>query len=167
MLGEQSAAALWRIGPLLVLPVHVIVVKQKRRRPGFIPHRQRLAPGDVTIRNGIPVTTPARTIADLPPHLRDDAAIKARVLGLIDDSGPRYRSRLERDVHRIVNELGLHPEVNAIVDGRERDLVFREQQVLIEVDGPHHDHPAQRARDERRDEQVAQAGWRTRRLKAR
>lgn len=139
VLSHQSAAALWGIGPTIVSPVHVTVPGNRRSRP--------------------------RTIADLPRDLRDDAAVKARVLRLLDDDGPRYRSNLERDVHRIITDLGLEPEVNSIVEGRERDLVFREQKVVVEVDGPHHHHPAQRAADRERDAQLAAAGWRIRRLR--
>lgn len=63
-LSHLAAAALWRIarmsGPITV------VSPRKVRIAGVRVHRcNRLDPRDVTIRNGIPVTTVARTIVDL------------------------------------------------------------------------------------------------------
>jgi hypothetical protein len=94
--------------------------------------------------------------------MRGDAAIKARILGLTSD-GPRYRSLTEARVHRMLEELGLHPAVNATVAGSERDLVLGK--VIIEVDGPQHDLPGQRASDAVRDDAARRAGYDVRRLR--
>src|SRR3954447_22476709 len=49
------------------------VTAPHRLRPaGVVAHRGRLAPADMTVRNGIPVTSPARTLVDLAQSLSDE-----------------------------------------------------------------------------------------------
>jgi very-short-patch-repair endonuclease len=75
VLSHRSAAALWnllpsphgRAGPPM-LPVEVSICRSTRgvAATGILAHRvTTLGPGDRTIREGIPVTTPARTLLDL------------------------------------------------------------------------------------------------------
>jgi very-short-patch-repair endonuclease len=71
-LSHGSAAHLLGIaeGPRARGPVEVAVVGSCRARPGIRIHRARSLPaGEVTRREGIPVTTPARTILDLAASL--------------------------------------------------------------------------------------------------
>jgi very-short-patch-repair endonuclease len=68
---HQSAAALYHL-PLPDRPdsVHVTVVKRDVSRPGITVHRTRaLAREETRILDGIPVTSPARTIVDLAGEL--------------------------------------------------------------------------------------------------
>jgi very-short-patch-repair endonuclease len=44
------------------------------------------------------------------------------------------------------------------------DFACPELRLLVEVDGPHHRHPAQRGKDHRRDEILAGQGWQTIRI---
>jgi hypothetical protein len=63
--------------------VEVTVPRVVRRRPGLEVHCERLAPDEVTVVDGIPVTTPARTLLDLAailtPHELERAANEAEV----------------------------------------------------------------------------------------
>lgn len=67
-LSHRSAACLWQLLPPKEEPVDVSIAGDggRKRRKGIRLHRcLSLLPAAVTLRNGIPVTTPARTIADL------------------------------------------------------------------------------------------------------
>jgi very-short-patch-repair endonuclease len=69
---HQSAAAIWGIAPLRADDVHVTVVRRQagRSRDGIRIHRvDALLPRDRRVRDGIPVTSPARTILDLASEL--------------------------------------------------------------------------------------------------
>lgn len=68
VLSHESAAILWRQTPRRPVPgrVHVAVRSGDHRRAGIRVHRvSGLRPDEVTRRDGIPVTTPARTLLDL------------------------------------------------------------------------------------------------------
>ena len=68
VVSHTSAAALHGVGDLLDDEPEFTVSTRKQSRRGIRLHRAALEPGDVTIAEGLPVTTPARTVADL---LRD------------------------------------------------------------------------------------------------
>ena len=67
VLSHRSAAALWCIRPSAGAGVDVTVSGRSGRakRPGIRLHRTRLASQDIRVRDGIPVTSPARTLVDL------------------------------------------------------------------------------------------------------
>jgi very-short-patch-repair endonuclease len=65
---DRTAGALLRLTPVqrLAEPVSVIVGKRRvGRRPGILARQLVLAPGETTTVDGVPVTTPARTLLDL------------------------------------------------------------------------------------------------------
>ena len=65
---HRSAAFLWELLPLAENMIDVALPSGSGRavRAGIRLHRPRSLPdSEVTIRNGIPVTTPRRTVADL------------------------------------------------------------------------------------------------------
>jgi very-short-patch-repair endonuclease len=70
-ISHVSAAVLWRMP--LSAPSALVDVSMRRgdrRIPGVRVHRPRaLLPTEITIRSGIPVTTPARTLLDLAANL--------------------------------------------------------------------------------------------------
>jgi very-short-patch-repair endonuclease len=92
---------------------------------------------------GIPVTTPARTIADLravvsPSELRR-AIRQAGVLGLptgFDAPEDRTRSELE---HRFLKLCARHrlprPEVNVRIGSLTVDFLWRKRRLIVETDG--------------------------------
>lgn len=72
-LSHRSAAELWGLGHVRGRVIDVTCPGVRRRRPGLVAHRHRLARQDVTVHRGIPVTTVSRTILDLAELLsRDD-----------------------------------------------------------------------------------------------
>ena len=85
VLSHASAAALWELRPSAAALVDVTTRRSGRRRPGLRIHRPRALPdNEATLRHGIPVTTPARTILDMAAvltqsrleHLLDQAEIR-------------------------------------------------------------------------------------------
>jgi very-short-patch-repair endonuclease len=71
VLSHGSAAVLWgiRLGELFRPEV---TTERDRRHPGITTHRARLSAADRSVRRAIPVTSPARTLADLAHVLDDD-----------------------------------------------------------------------------------------------
>lgn len=152
-LSHRSAAQLWELLPLSEGPAHVSVPgdRGRGRRGGIRLHRSHaLLPTSVTLRDGIAVTTPAKTIADLrrvskgagrlisPWELRR-AIRQANVLGLPideDDSSDRTRSGLERDFLNLCRRHGLPaPEVNVRVGPYLVDFLWRDRKLIVETDG--------------------------------
>lgn len=154
-LSHRSAAHLLGLLPIGDGPVDVSVLGRggKREQRGIRIHRsQTLSPADVTLRNGIPVTSPARTLADLrrvvstpgrkgliaPKELRR-AIRQANVLGLPvgeEERRERTRSELERDFLCLCRQHHLPtPEVNVRVGSHLVDFLWRERMLIVETDG--------------------------------
>lgn len=69
-LSDESAGVFWRILRMKPGDVEVTVPAGCfRHRAGVVIHRRVLAPDDVTRHDGIPVTSPIRTLIDLAPRL--------------------------------------------------------------------------------------------------
>jgi very-short-patch-repair endonuclease len=153
-LSHLSAAYLWGILPTKEGPVDISIPENggKAERRGVRVHRCRtLIPAVVTLRAGIPVTTPARTLADLrkvasrgkrslvsASELRR-AIRQADVLGLPigdDTSHDRTRSELERRFLCLCRRHGLpSPEVNVRIDRYLVDFLWRDRNLVVETDG--------------------------------
>lgn len=146
VLSHHSAAVLWRLLDSADGPVHVSLqtTAGRRRRDGIrIYRRTSLDRSSVTERRGIPVTAPARTIADLrgtvsAARLRR-AIRQAEVLGLrtgLDEATAPTRSELEDLFLRLCRRHRIPmPEVNVRIAGREVDFLWRRQRVVAETDG--------------------------------
>lgn len=163
-LSHQSAAALWGLGP--VRSLITVTAPKERRRPRLKVHVHRLQPDEVTVRDGIPVTTAARTLLDLaavvPQDQLERALREAEVQGLADRTPlpvllerhrgrmgtrallavmPRARdgrtkSELEEAFLRFLDARGLpRPLLNRHVAGKERDCVYPDRGIVIELDG--------------------------------
>jgi very-short-patch-repair endonuclease len=77
VLSHLDAAALWRIYDGTGARVHV-TVGSSRRAAGLWLHRtRRIDPDDATVKDGIPVTTVARTLVDLTDVLSRDRILRA------------------------------------------------------------------------------------------
>lgn len=63
-LSDRPAAWMWDLRDSIGGPVHVVVPTERRSRRGLIFHQRGLPPDEMTIRDGIPITTVARTILD-------------------------------------------------------------------------------------------------------
>jgi very-short-patch-repair endonuclease/predicted transcriptional regulator of viral defense system len=77
VLSHLDAAALWGFFNGIGALIHVTVASHRRVK-GLILHRtRRLDPEDVTVNNGIPVTTVERTFVDLTECLSEDRLLRA------------------------------------------------------------------------------------------
>lgn len=79
VISHDSALALHRLSDALPADIHVTVPRTaSRRRAGIRLHTGRLAPREVTHRNGVAVTTVPRTIADVAAgSLSEELVIQA------------------------------------------------------------------------------------------
>lgn len=150
---HRSAAVLWGMLSAKPGPVDVTVPGDggRSKRSGIRIHRSRvLAPVEVVSRERVPVTTSARTIADLraslvagrpgsvsPRELRK-AIRQANVLGLpVDEEnrGDRTRSDLESDFIELCRRHRLRsPEVNVRVGAYLADFLWPERRLIVETD---------------------------------
>lgn len=96
---------------------------------------------DVTLRHGIPVTTPVRTIADLrrvvPERVLRRAIRQAEVSGLPlgPEQGDRTRSDLEGDFLHLCRRHSLPaPEVNVRIGRDLVDFLWRDERLVVETD---------------------------------
>lgn len=143
LLSHASAAALWGLLRPMSGPIHVSVrsTNGRAKRRGIRLHRVSLQPSHVTRRFGIPLTTVARTIADLSgtvaPYLVRRAIRQAEIAGLRLDGIETNRSRsdLEDDFLDLCRRYGLpRPEVNPRIGRWTVDFLWRAERVAVETD---------------------------------
>jgi very-short-patch-repair endonuclease len=187
VLSHASAAAAWDLRALGAGSIHVTVRANRRRREGVRIHRSRsLETRDVTVHRGIPITTPARTIIDLASTLRgrplESALDRAEHLRLLDFSELRARpippslqavlslyaaqtnptrSDLEERFLQLCDDHGLpRPQTNVRIEGFEVDFAWRDERLIVEVDGyAYHRQPTRFEDDRERDVLLKLAGW--------
>jgi len=166
LLSHYAAAVLWCVRPPREGPIDVTVPGRKTRaRPGIRAHRSDLHQADMTRKDGIPVTSPARTLLDLAttatPRDLARATEEAQVRRLVsthslNEQSSRYpthrgtaalrkvirsdpaftRSEAERRMIELIRAARLPtPETNVRIDGHEVDLVWREARLVVEIDG--------------------------------
>jgi hypothetical protein len=163
-LSHPDGTALFDLRPYRPGPIHVSVPASKNpRAEGIVVHRRRAF--ETTTYRGIPVTTPAQTIADIAPDLTRDELehmiSRADMRGLIRVATLREavqsmhtpgaakvrvtidrqtftmtRSQLERWFLPIAARAGLpRPLTCVYVNGYEVDFYFREIGLVVEADG--------------------------------
>jgi AbiEi antitoxin C-terminal domain/Protein of unknown function (DUF559) len=190
-LSHESAAVLWGIrqprGPRI--DVTVPTPGGRSRRGLLIVHRSSLEPEEVTVKDGIPVTTPVRTVVDLADRLRrravERALDEAAYLGLdLEGLAPRRgrrgcgllravlaghvagttwtRSELEERMLALCRRAGLPPPVvNGEVERCEVDFHWPGRRLVVETDGwSAHRGRGAFERDRLKDAQLVEAGWR-------
>ena len=182
-----NAASLWGLLAAADGPVDVIVggLSGKTKRRGIRIHRSRvLLPSHVTLRHGIPVTTPERTISDLrraislgrsgavPRRELRRAVRQANVLGLPigEESGKdRTRSDLERDFLRLCRRHRVPaPGVNIRIGRYLVDFLWREHRLVVETDSyTYHRGRAAFQDDRGRDLELRRLGYEVLRLSER
>jgi very-short-patch-repair endonuclease len=156
VLSHLSAAELWGIhrrhrrpsdtGRSEVPDAHITVPTTAgiRKRRGIILHRSStLTAVHCTVQEGIPVTTPSRTLTDLHPLLSPAqfAAAEREAeflrLPLADPLEPdRARTDLEQAMLALCRRHRLPPpEVNVKIDRYEVDFLWRAERLIVEVDG--------------------------------
>jgi very-short-patch-repair endonuclease len=188
VLSHGSAAVLWKLLKPLDGPVHVSVpaTTGRRKRSGIHLHRcQALAEPSSsptsnwqgggrggrllnTRRDGIPVTSVARTIHDLrgsvPPRLVRRAIRQAELMGLRLDGieSDRTRSDLETYFLELCRRHRLPtPEVNVKLGNWEVDFLWRSRRLVVEVDSwTYHRGSVAFQDDHARDLDLRQQGYR-------
>jgi very-short-patch-repair endonuclease len=119
VLSHRSAATLWRIRDGEGRRPDV-TSRARRRHAGITAHRAELTPADVTVHRGIPVTTVARTLADLAHELSLDdlarALREAQYLKLYDMK--ELREVLQRRPSRALRELLPHVVTQSAMEDR-------------------------------------------------
>jgi hypothetical protein len=144
-LSRRSAAMLWRMLEPSDGPVHVTLRGDngRRSRRGLIIHRSStLSASEITSRDRIPVTKPARTLADLrrsAPRaeyrraLRQAEFLRYPTAGLPEADGAR--SGLESSFIAFCRRRHLPPpEPNAKLGPYTADFLWAEQRVIVETD---------------------------------
>jgi very-short-patch-repair endonuclease len=149
-LSHRDAAVLWGMLPArrpskggrrvdVTIPSHA----GRAQRQGIRVHRSStLSPSDVTLREGIPVTSAARTLQDLrstlPSTVFASALRRAEFHGLPIDDFPtdHTRSELESRFVALLRRHGLPPpEVNVRVDRFVVDFLWPGRRLIVELDG--------------------------------
>ena len=186
VLSHWSAATLWRMRPGTGPRSHVTLPRDRLNSEAITFHQTQLPDDEVTTEQGIPVTTPARTLLDLAPLL--PSPVLARMIDATPNRGadvmallsryprragapklralaarvqPMTRSDLEAKVLDAIGRAGLpQPQVNVVINGYEVDFVWREHGVIAELD-TYMTHGSRTAfeRDRERDRKLAIAGW--------
>jgi very-short-patch-repair endonuclease len=159
VLSHRSAATLWRIRRAEGRFPDV-TVEGNRNRPDIDVHRSPLPPDEVTVRDGIPVTTVARTLTDLAHVLDPDSLTRAvreaqflrvfdlaathraiarrpsRALNGIIEEGVGAASALEDAFLRLLRRHRLPmPVAQKVLLGHPVDYVWEAQRVAVELDG--------------------------------
>ena len=163
VLSHRSAAELWGLLAPSRGDIHVTIPSGsgRKRRRGIQLHRSPSLPSAArTFRNGIPVTVTARTLHDLrpsvPPELSRRALRQAEFLGLPTGelATDGTRSELERDFLRLCRRYRLPlPEVNVRVGRFTVDFLWREQRLVVEIDG-YAAHRGRRAMEDDREREL-------------
>ncbi len=184
---HRSAAALWELLPVPEGPIDIIVdgTGGRAARAGICVHRAiSLVAAEVTLRHGIPVTNPSRTISDMRRaesgrkagevsawELRR-ATRQANVLGLpidTEDRADRTRSDLEQAFLAICRRHRLpRPEVNVRIGPFLVDFLWRDQRLVVETDSYRYHRGKVAFQDDRgRDLELRQLGFDVLRLSER
>ena len=191
VLSHRSAAALWGIRPTASAKVDVTVSHTSGVRPttAIAVHRSR-RPVTTARREGIPVTAPGQTLADLAIALPRRALEKAAEMAeaqrldvhipaghpgetrlreaMAHDLSTTTRSPLEDAFLELCDAHDIpRPLVNTVVEGYEVDFCWPEQRLIVETDGhAHHGTRAAFERDRARDARLTALGWRVMRFTA-
>lgn len=184
-LSHGTAAHLLSLTPSMPAFVEVTTTSRPpRNRAGARFHRTT-TPLGTTVRHGLPLTTPLRTLRDLAAtrpkaeveracsealvrRLVTEAQIAAQrgpgaavLRGLVAGGVAATRSELERRFLRAVAGAGLpRPLVNHRIGPYVVDFAWPEHRLVVETDGARfHDHALARRRDRARDAELQLRGW--------
>jgi very-short-patch-repair endonuclease len=187
-LSHTHGTALWNLRPPPGGRINVTVrSKGRRQRKGIRVHATLdLPPEHVTVHDGIPVTTPERTLSDLAATIETPALARAleeaekqklldvpsllavcagrpgaqRIRKLVQTELPRTRSELEAAFVDLCDRYGLpRPVMNAQIHGYEVDAYWPEHRLVVELDSwTHHGTRAAFERDRKRDADLHAAG---------
>jgi very-short-patch-repair endonuclease len=173
-LSHRTAAALWKLLPSMPPFVEVTVARRgPRSRSGLVVH-STCHPPELRRLDGLPLTAPLRTLADLAASEDIEslcaAALVLKLLteeeldgaGLLDPEliAPT-RSRFERVFRATLRKAGLPPPVTGYAIGRyTADFAWLTERLIVETDGwGFHGHRKAFEDDRARDAFLAARGW--------
>jgi hypothetical protein len=178
-LSHFSAAALWDLLPWDEHRDPDVIAPGKRRIAGVNTHQTRNPPQAIRY-DGIPVTTPARTLADLSSVLPlialrravREALTRKRITPneartILKDEAAPTRSELEDRVLDLLHRAGFPtPEVNQpLPNGSVPDFRWPDRRLILEADGlAWHDDPVSRRHDAERQARLEAQGERVLRV---
>ena len=168
--------------------IDVTIPWDKTPREGIVLHRAALAPDEITTRDGIPVTTPARTQLDLAGVLQRhqlqhviNEAERLHLQGAHDLTNrhptkrgtatlrtlapPTHTKDLEARFHTFLNDRRFpRPQTNTrrgkVIEGQEVDAAWPDRRLIIELDSWEYHHTRRAFEDDRRrDRQLTASGW--------
>jgi very-short-patch-repair endonuclease len=120
LLGLRGAAAPWDLMPIPSGAIDVISLRRSASKKGIRVHRTALEPEDVTDIDGLPLTTPTRTLIDLAdqltPHRLERVLHRAEVLRILDVAAIHARlaslpGRRSRTLRQALATLQRGPDV--------------------------------------------------------
>jgi very-short-patch-repair endonuclease len=187
-ISHLTAAAVWRMRDRSPATIDVATLAASHSRPGIRVHRT-LTLDDLTHHRGLPITSPARTLADSTSLLDDDELLRAcgeaTYLGLIEagatgpprlrgalaklsTTGPqRTKSQLEDRLLALVARHDLPPPlVNVPLHGYTVDFLWPDRKLIVETDGRNHLRPHVYEADRLRDADLQDHGYRVYRVTA-
>lgn len=163
-MSHGSAASAWRVFRGWQMPFEVTAPSVHRRR-GIRVHRAALAPQDIKRCLGLRVTSPARTLLDIAPRVREKTLRRAlndlrlaghlrledfaellsrcprhpgakRLRSFIQAPNGPTRSAFEDAFMAFTGRFGLpRPQMNVKINGIEVDAFFPVERVIVELDG--------------------------------
>lgn len=147
-------------------PVHVTHWGRHRQGPAAIRVHRVATPPPTWTRDGMRITTPARTLADLTRAVDARTVVaatnEAQIRRLVPPPADGFtRREAERRLKALIRRARLpRPQHNARLQGYEVDVLWREHRLVAEVDGYafHHTREAFE-RDRRRDTALHLAGY--------
>ncbi len=187
VLSHRAAGALWGLRRWDGV-IEITTRRTRTKRPGLLLHRAVLADDEITTRDGIPVTTPARTQLDLAGvlqrHQLQQVINEAERLRLERPHPERHptkrgtanlrtlappthtRSDLEARFTSFLNDRRFPaPQTNVLIEGHEVDAVWPASRLIVELDSWDYHRTRQAFEDDRRrDRTLAAAGWRVVRI---
>ncbi|HEY7295705.1 MAG TPA: type IV toxin-antitoxin system AbiEi family antitoxin domain-containing protein [Dehalococcoidia bacterium] len=116
VISHESALLLYDLSDVLPSKVHLIVPRQFNRNApaAYVIHRAQLLPDEVTVREGLSITTPARTIVDAAAYGTDPEQIQLAVRQALDraltseealrSAAGRSGYRYSRNVRRLIED---------------------------------------------------------------
>ena len=167
VLSHHTAAHLHALLPR-PSPVHVTNPHRRNRpQPWLRPHTGHLEPHEIRTHQGLPITSPQRTLQDLAsfldPATLERATNEAEVRNLVPrrPSATPTRNHAERKLLALLRRAGLPPTATNIrIAGYEVDVLYAEQKVVVEFDS-YAFHATRQAmeRDRRKDAALRAAGY--------
>lgn len=116
VVSHESAAELHQIGDLNSHGVHFTVpARRQTRQPGVVFHLAALAPQDWVVLDGLPVTTPLRTVADLARDGHEPGHLTDMIANLLDQH-LATREEVADALAEVAEVLGISPADQAGVD---------------------------------------------------